>query len=631
MQTCEPLDARGKGRPLQTRFAICACAIFLTAAAALTTGACGDEREDSRASGAKAEGDVDGTKPSSDVSGANTTDPNADLNAPKPPSTGNEMPAARAQLTEKQAMAALEAAKAEMLKTTGTPNCELVIENLLFGLPVIAPEINDEVLPAYVALQQCAAATSRWQTLLSVTIELFPFGADVANPAQAVRALVELGEFERAAAAIGELSKAFPDHRKYIDAMKTMLVCKAEDWTRCDSIATENLAALDAKGNARDAGAENGLRLMRAISGIVQGRLDAAAKDLDKVAETAPDNPYVTALRKELATAQINGMYIDRIIQPQVPLGVYHLYGTKHAGYVAELRLYNHANEPVALRIETEIPGVTEKTTNSVTLLAGAEREIAGLVPPLKIDFDATSVRAPRQAQLHVKVTKTGDAGDKSLLDETFQIKLLPRDHLPTRRKIGGDAAKATYELMAAWVTPNSKAIDEFLAAAKQHHPNKMFVGEQADTASQVAAIWTELQKRGVTYVMDPSINTDFVQVQRTRLPTEVLASTNAQCLEGTLLFATLLEAVGLRPIIVTVPGHAFVGWHATNADGLGGPIPLFVETTMIGNATFEEAVKVAMARVKQESDSGAFDRGVSRLLEVTELRAQGITAQPME
>jgi hypothetical protein len=117
--------------------------------------------------------------------------------------------------------------------------------------------------------------------------------------------------------------------------------------------------------------------------------------------------------------------------------------------------------------------------------------------------------------------------------------------------------------------------------------------------------------------------------VQRTRLPAEVLASTNAQCLEGTLLFATLLESIGIKPIIVVVPGHAFVGWKTVAADGTGGK-PLFLETTMVGNADFKAAVKVATARVQSEDKAGNFARGVSHLLDLERLRKSGYKPQPL-
>jgi hypothetical protein len=153
------------------------------------------------------------------------------------------------------------------------------------------------------------------------------------------------------------------------------------------------------------------------------------------------------------------------------------------------------------------------------------------------------------------------------------------------------------------------------------------FSGPQSASLPQVQAIYDELKARGVSYVMDPGINSDRFLGQRTRLPSQVLASTNAQCLEGTLLFASALEAIGLDPTIVVVPGHAFVGWHASPGDK-GAPSRLFIETTMVHTAPFNAAVKKAIERVESEGKAGHFKNGMSRLLELKELRAKGITPQ---
>jgi hypothetical protein len=156
-------------------------------------------------------------------------------------------------------------------------------------------------------------------------------------------------------------------------------------------------------------------------------------------------------------------------------------------------------------------------------------------------------------------------------------------------------------------------------------------VGEQGRTTPQVKALFDELKARGMTYVMDPDVTAEESFVQRTRLPAEVLASTNAQCLDGTLLFATLMEAIGIRPIVVLVPGHAFVGWHTVAKDGtkVTGE-PLFVETTMVGNSSFEDAVTVATQRVVEELKAGSFKSGAATLIDLEEIRAQGFTAQPL-
>jgi hypothetical protein len=126
----------------------------------------------------------------------------------------------------------------------------------------------------------------------------------------------------------------------------------------------------------------------------------------------------------------------------------------------------------------------------------------------------------------------------------------------------------------------------------------------------------------------------DFGFAQRTRLPAEVLQSKNAQCLEGTILFATLLEAIGLEPIIVRVPGHAFVGWKPNQRDGAKPGDIAFVETTMVHNAKFEDATRVALNRVLEEKKAGHFAKGIygpAFMLDLSDLRKQGFRPQPVD
>ena len=68
----------------------------------------------------------------------------------------------------------------------------------------------------------------------------------------------------------------------------------------------------------------------------------------------------------------------------------------------------------------------------------------------------------------------------------------------------------------------------------------------------------------------------------------------------GTLLSATLLEVIGLEPMIVTVLIYTFVCW-STDANANQRRPALFVETTVIGVATLQPAVNVASQRGEGE------------------------------
>jgi len=211
-------------------------------------------------------------------------------------------------------------------------------------------------------------------------------------------------------------------------------------------------------------------------------------------------------------------------------------------------------------------------------------------------------------------------------------LKFLPYDMLPLSIRTGEDSYKLRYELMGAWITPNSRAVEQFLSASKARAPGEKFVGYYGPSVPQVRAMFDELKASGVSYVLDPTISSEVGHVQRTRLPSEVLASHNAQCLEGSLLFATLMEAIGLSPFVVHVPGHAFVGWMPTKGDNASPGSVYYLETTRVGgNSTFEEAMAVARDRVAKEEAAGNFKNSRAFVVQVRDMRAAGVTPQPYE
>src|SRR5215475_5719707 len=131
-----------------------------------------------------------------------------------------------------------------------------------------------------------------------------------------------------------------------------------------------------------------------------------------------------------------------------------------------------------------------------------------------------------------------------------------------------------------------------------------------------------------MSYVMDPYLfENGALHGQRTRLPAEVLASTNAQCLEGTLLYATLLEAIGIKPVVVTVPGHAFVGWLPSPKDTVTSKAKLFfLETTATHDRKFVDAVDIAIGEFLEHDKNKK-----ANLIDVTKFRQLGVSPQPVD
>ena len=133
-------------------------------------------------------------------------------------------------------------------------------------------------------------------------------------------------------------------------------------------------------------------------------------------------------------------------------------------------------------------------------------------------------------------------------------------------------------------------------------------------------ALFNTLKAKGLTYVNAPGGNF-WNSVQNVYYPSESLKSNGANCIDGTLLFASVFEVAGMRPVLIYVPGHAFVGVRMWGNEDTIIPI----ETTMVGTNTFNNAWISA-----EQSYSKYNAQGKLVLIDVKKARKIGFSAAPM-
>ena len=128
---------------------------------------------------------------------------------------------------------------------------------------------------------------------------------------------------------------------------------------------------------------------------------------------------------------------------------------------------------------------------------------------------------------------------------------------------------------------------------------------------------------------------------QRIRLVDNVLTSKLGTCIDLTLLYASCLEAIGIRPLLVLLKGHILIGawltedlYHQTVGDDASFLLKgstngindiVLVETTTLTsseNVTFEEAVDTAQKELKRERNFDLF-------IDVHRCRLEGIRPLP--
>lgn len=145
-----------------------------------------------------------------------------------------------------------------------------------------------------------------------------------------------------------------------------------------------------------------------------------------------------------------------------------------------------------------------------------------------------------------------------TLADEKQIVELLARDEW------GG--LSSLPEILAAFVTPNDKAVEQILRQASSlladWTDDSSISGYQTRDKARVwmiaSAIYGTLQSLNITYLNPPaSFETEG---QRIRLPQRIMENRLAACLDLATLTAACLEQAGLNPLVILVTGHAFVG-----------------------------------------------------------------------
>jgi hypothetical protein len=522
---------------------------------------------------------------------------------------------------------------AEAKKAKG--DCARIVKLLRPALLSTQPFVNADSIEAYDALDRCAWQEKYFETAAIVAARKIVAGtAFVKHPADFPRALFRLGNYKDADEARQALQETYPQDPD-LKTVEARLAFQQEDYQASLDLSNEALAlALAHPPPSGPNSPEIRARFARARSLFFSTQLADAKAELAILAPLAKhvpaDQSRVIRMSKDVAFAEKWGVAALWHYQEHVSLGTYHLLKNERdtaAGSLITLTLVNFAPGDRELKYELRIPGLTDKATQSVILQKGEIRRF-DVTPPLKLNFDSKRVTERRPVQLELKLSEPSASGSVLILERSLKVELLPHNYLPLSRKVGEDSERRTYENIAAWITPNTPAVEKLIAAAKGRAPGANFPGEQAETGPQVKALWDELQSRGVSYVMDPNILAGEGVYQRIRLPDDVLATGSAQCLEGSILFATLFEAIGLRPLIVMVPGHSFVGWHASARDGVEEGTPIFLETTMVHDKPVDEAVAVAMKSYKQQVTPANLKSGAAFVLDLVDARRQGFVAQ---
>lgn len=281
------------------------------------------------------------------------------------------------------------------------------------------------------------------------------------------------------------------------------------------------------------------------------------------------------------------------------------------------LRLRNNGLSTISdLKLEFRtVPGFTRSRTWHIDRIEPKEElEIFDQL----IDLEPQYLNGLNEAE-RGRVELVVRSSEKELSNATAEIRVLARDEW------GGFSSGP--ELLAAFVMPNDPAVarvmkkaSEFLVASGHSSALDGYQSRDLRRAYLLtAAVWSAIAAEKLTYSNPPS---SFETTgQKTRRPSVVLQSGLATCLDSTLLFGSVLEAIGLNPIAIFLQGHCFVGvWLAETTlkqlvetditevrKAIAAKELIVFETTLVTHTppgAFQDACRTAEGSLSRENEA---------------------------
>ena len=271
------------------------------------------------------------------------------------------------------------------------------------------------------------------------------------------------------------------------------------------------------------------------------------------------------------------------------------LYGSKAVDYwpVAVLSISNTSARPSLQIITAQVRGWSQEFQQSMVVPPHQTRSLRLEPELLPQAFDNSEIR---QAVIDVQVQ---DAATGHVFAQQRPVFLHSASDLYWGRKF------ANAQLLARWVTPHDDAVLQLVARAERLIPGGRLRGyhqlpgarPEDQVRAQAAAVFGALRQSHISYVSSIYTFGNFPgETQRIRLPRETLELSNANCIDVSVAFASAMENIGLEPVVVIVPGHAFTGVRlAPQSQSI-----LYLDLTVLPNGSFSQAISRAEYWIKK-------------------------------
>ena len=309
--------------------------------------------------------------------------------------------------------------------------------------------------------------------------------------------------------------------------------------------------------------------------------------------------------------------------------------------YLFKAKITNNTDQTLEdVRVKYQIPGFIDWTELTVS---GQMFPGQTLVVPCYPKFEDKITEKTTESVEKVKIEISWDgASSNDIVEEEFSFRFTNRNEYVytgiKKEEISTWADMFDNDaLIACFVTPNDPIVKYYT----QNLQEKLMKGEAASVSNKpedavrlLASIYEGTRISHMVYSGTKGIpqSTEDVQsiVQQVRLPREVITGNTGLCIELSCLYASVLSAAGLDPIIYLIPGHAYPGfrlngqYYAIEATGINGE-------GLGGIMSVEDALKKGMEQVGEFFQRAQSGDSRYTLVDIHQVNQDGATAMDLK
>ena len=263
------------------------------------------------------------------------------------------------------------------------------------------------------------------------------------------------------------------------------------------------------------------------------------------------------------------------------------------------------------VKLEVEIPGITEKETKSLEV--GPDGTSFDSKPPFKQSAYGPLDKAQEK---YISIKATDENTKKVILEDTQKITILSRNDIVWTDEDGTNNMK----YIAKWITKDNKEVKELVRVAAEYndqfcgqHAMVGYLGTEEDVYCQMASLFAAMSDYYEIAYIASTESYHTSNAQTVRLPEEVIMEKSGLCIETVAVMAAAMENLGMEPVVIFIPGHA---WVAVKTYA-GSSTYYHLETTMLGSPVLD-ALDQGEANWYQNSASAT-------VIDIKEAREEGI------